>query len=329
MPFFLLRILALPANATTAAGEPATLVHAYAVAMRTKSDDEFCITALSNKSTAFEVNGAPNLDLSQCTVFTPNGGASCTNQAGNKVKGAYVGSKGRSNDNCGAEQVSPLQPIDPFNALKSNLTNKCSPASIWTAPKNGKGTPPTANILVNGANYTTASPICGDAVLTGPVTLSGNNVLVIENGRLDLAGQTLKVAGGGSLTMVFSGNGGEHYPYSSVNGGTLDYSAPTSGTWSGVAMYQNPDLTSGLDFTYSGNTPAFKVTGMIYAPKAKVTLSGAINHASSGLACLSFFVDSVLVNGTASIFATPTIDCEQAGVDPDKLQTLQKVVMVQ
>lgn len=337
MPFFLLRTLGFAGNTTTASGAPATNVYAYAIAMRTKSDDQFCITTLSNKTTAFEVNGGPELDLSQCTVFAPNGGASCTNQAGNKVKGAYVGSGGKSNDNCGVEQVNPLELLDPFNALTSNLPSDpddvCS--SYWTAPKNGKGTPPTANVLANGGNYTISAPICGDAVLTGDVTLSGHNVLLIENGRLDLAGHTLKTASGGSLTIIFSGEAGsssfEHFPYSSANGGVLDYSAPSSGAWSGVAMYQDPRLANGkaTNFTYSGSVPAFKITGMIYAPRADVTLSGAINHATSGLACLSFFVNSVLVNGTASIFATPTIACEQAGLDPDEVQTLQKVVMVQ
>jgi hypothetical protein len=47
--------------------------------------------------------------------------------------------------------------------------------------------------------------------------------------------------------------------------------APTGGTWSGVAMYQDPSLTSGVDIAYTGNSPTWDLTGLIYLPHSSVT----------------------------------------------------------
>lgn len=347
VPIRLLSVLGFEGNATTAAGAAATNVYARAIATRAKSDTMFCITTLSAQSDAFEVNGTPNLDLRTCTVLAPNGGASCTNQAGSMVQGAYVATSGRDNDNCGIEQVNPLPAMDPLASLANSLPSSCGYVAGFPQDRRNS-TLPAENRLQGSKFFSSAQPRCGDVRLTGDVTVTGQSVLVIVNGHLDLAGFKLRTAANSSLAIVFAGTGNsavdknyEHFVCSSglnpsncastQNGGVLDFSAPASGTWSGVAIYQDPRLPTGqpVNFIASGSSPQFNLTGMVYAPRADVTISGAINHASQGLACLTFFVNSVLVNGTGSIFATPTLQCEQAGLDPDDWQTLQKVVLVQ
>ncbi len=42
----------------------------------------------------------------------------------------------------------------------------------------------------------------------------------------------------------FFGNYGELY-HAAAGRGTLDFNAPTSGTWSAIAIYQDPALTAG------------------------------------------------------------------------------------
>ena len=68
------------------------------------------------------------------------------------------------------------------------------------------------------------------------------------------------------------------------------------------------------DFTVSGNNPQFNVTGLIYAPNGNVAISGAINHATAGDACLAFIVKTLQIQGTGSIFAYPTRQCDRAGL---------------
>jgi hypothetical protein len=123
---------------------------------------------------------------------------------------------------------------------------------------------------------------------------------VIENGQLDTNGYTLH---GSGLTLVFSGSNSGNYQHIPTGGGTLDISSPTSGTWSGVAMYQNPSLTNGVDISAAGNTPTWNISGLVYLPHSSVTLSGAVNKASAGAQCFELVVDNVTVNGTGDIFA--------------------------
>ena len=151
--------------------------------------------------------------------------------------------------------------------------------------------------------------VCGDQQLTGDTTIN-NTVLVIENGRLDTNSHTLS---GSGLTVVFSGSNNASYQHIPTGGGTLDIAAPTSGAWSGVAIYQDPSLTTNVNLSYSGNSPTWNLTGLVYLPHASVTLSGAVNKSSKGQRCFTMVVDNITINGTGSIFANDT-QCQAAGL---------------
>jgi hypothetical protein len=138
---------------------------------------------------------------------------------------------------------------------------------------------------------------------------------VIENGQLDTNGYTLQTAPGSALSIIFSGSDPSgtysHYP---TGGGTLDFAAPTSGTWKGIAIYQDPKLPSGADvnITDAGNSPTWKITGVVYLPHSSVTFSGAVNKSSNGASCFELVVDNITINGTGSILANGS--CAAAGV---------------
>jgi hypothetical protein len=111
---------------------------------------------------------------------------------------------------------------------------------------------------------------------------------------------------------VFSGDNTSGYTHYATGGGTLDIQAPTSGSWSGVAMVQDSRLTNGVDFTYSGNSPTWDLTGLVYLPKSNATFSGAVNKSSHGAACFVMVTYTLLINGTADILETG--GCPQAGL---------------
>jgi hypothetical protein len=156
--------------------------------------------------------------------------------------------------------------------------------------------------------------VCGDLQLTGDVTIDApaGAVLVIENGQLDTNGHTLSTTNGSALTVVFSGDASIGYTHAPTGGGTLDFAAPTSGTWSGIAIYQDPNLTSGVDISAAGNSPTWDITGLVYLPHSSVTFSGAVNKSSNGHSCFVMVVDNITINGTGSILATG--GCAAAGL---------------
>lgn len=340
-PIYLLRITGFDGDTTAASGQPAQLIQALAVAKRLPGSG-FCITAYGTGNNAILFQGAPDLDLTGCDLYAPNGGASCNGQSGDTMRYTYVNTAGDAKD-CGSERTTPLDSANAYAALASNIPDadaNCPGADYALkypqSPRNGpsKDTVGATKQLSGTQSFASSAPLCGDHKLTGNLTVSGESVMVIHNGRLDLAGYTLTVAAGAHLTIVFGGTNTagqdpDYHVMSSANGGVIDILAPTSGTWAGVALYQDPALTGdGVDMLVSGSNPEFNITGLIYAPKAEVELSGAINHATAGDACLAFVVDTLRVNGTGSIFAYPTRQCDRAGLTAlDRVY--DKVVLVQ
>ena len=126
---------------------------------------------------------------------------------------------------------------------------------------------------------------------------------MIENGQLDTNGFSLTTSSGSGLTIIFSGTTSGSYIHAPTGGGTLDIAAPTSGPWSGVAIYQDPALTSGVDISAAGNSPTWDITGLVYLPHSSVTFSGAVNKSSNGHSCFVLISDNITINGTGSILA--------------------------
>ena len=79
-----------------------------------------------------------------------------------------------------------------------------------------------------------------------------------------------------------------------------------------MAIYQAPNLTAGVNISAAGNSPTWDLTGITYFPHAAVTFSGAVNKSSNGKSCFGLVVDSMVINGTASILSRG--ECAQAGV---------------
>ncbi|MDQ6702318.1 MAG: pilus assembly protein TadG-related protein [Pseudomonadota bacterium] len=291
----------------------ATALAATAVASSAKAYP-YCILALGGVTKDITSNGAPKANLKGCNTMS-NTGATCNGSNLN----ANVGDAHGTNNGCGVVQNSnvPVVP-DPYAKLASNIpANTCGGKYPQEPAKKGPALP-LSNQWSGSKSLSGYDVVCGDQQLTADTTISApsNAVLVIENGRLDTNGFTLKTTSGSGLTIVFTGdanNGSyQHYPSGS---GTLDIAAPTSGTWSGMALYQDPNLTDkggNLDISYAGNNPTWDISGMVYLPNSSVTFSGAVNKASNGLSCFGLTVGDITINGTADILSNT--QCAAAGV---------------
>lgn len=332
VPFALLSVVGYTGDTTSTSGAPATTVTATAVA-QLQQGSGFCLIGLG-PGDAIQFSGAPKMDLTGCSILAPNGDTSCNGQSGATIKFSYdKNAVSPSTKQCGTEVVGSASFTDNWSSLSSQalMTDPCG--GSW---KSDSGKTPTFNTIATATDVDASSSHCGDTKLTADVSIaSGNHTLVIYNGRLELNGHKLSTASGAGLTIIFSGtavsSGGTTYTSTFSGSGTLDYAAPTSGTWSGVAVYQNDSVLTGsknvIDETDIGNTPAFDITGLWYAPKSKISFGGAINHATAGYACLAFIALTVGANGTGSIFANPTRECDRAGLTLPKLN--DKAVLVQ
>lgn len=310
MPLILAQFVGISGD-TTLAGAPAKQIRAIAVATQGLTPRPYCLVALGSSGTTIRSNGAPFADLSGCNLMA-NGDATCN---GHNL-GADVGDAHGSNSGCGVTQNSNAPELtDPYAALASNIpADPCNGNYPQEPAKKKDPALPVSNQFAGGYSWGAVQTVCGDMQLTGPVTVSnssGPTVLVIYNGELDTNGFSFTSTNGAAVTVVFAGSSGfSHIP---TGGGTLDITAPTSGTWSGVAIYQDPSLTSGVDVSAAGNSPTWDITGLVYMPKASVTFSGAVNKASNGVSCFALVVNNITINGTGSILAHG--QCGQAGLE--------------
>jgi Flp pilus assembly protein TadG len=320
LPLLLTSIVGFSGNATimsaTSSGVsqhstiPAMSMQGSSIAT-SASSYKYCIVALGTTGvTDITSNGAQKADLGGCNIAS-NAGATCN---GGNLNAGIVDAHGAIKG-CGTTQNANLPPpsiTDIYAALASSIPNDtCN--SVYPQEPASKNSPalPTSNQWTGTYTISGYKIACGDQQLIGNTTINGG-VLVIENGRLDTNGYTLT---GNPLTIVFSGSpNNSSYQHVPSGGGGLNIAAPTSGTWSGVAIYQDPALTTNVDISSAGNSPTWNISGLVYLPHAAVTLSGSAGASTSGAKCFMLVIDHLTINGTGSVLANDT-ECAKAGLN--------------
>jgi Flp pilus assembly protein TadG len=352
---------------TTLNGAAAKLLSSVAVAKPMIQPQPLCMVALatSGASQAIRTNGSPTANLNGCNVMS-NTAAQCN---GSNLGAGLGLAHGTSNGcgvksvsgvdvvadpyHDRAVSIPPLAnsgcPSYPQESKHGNTVTPPSPLPT-TPPLPSKivtlnGGASSLNLSSGGYSYdggkgtTNNFFACGDQVLSADMVINAPAgspaTLVVENGQLDLNGHSLTTADGSAVTVVFSGDPSStsytHAPTDNTNGNTgrLDITAPSSGPWSGVAIYQDPSLTTGLDVSAAGNSPTWNITGLVYMPHASVTLKGAIDKANAGKSCVVLVADNFTISGTAGILKTDIGQCPQAGLNMPTATIASRSALVQ
>jgi Flp pilus assembly protein TadG len=323
---------------------------ASAMAGLTNSPVSDCILSLATSGIAYNVNGAggASIDLNQCDVQA-NGGAKCdgTNASAN-VEMYFV-----SGNNAKCSPPDPAYPsggsqmvCDPYGGItptgytgtpctaiypRTNIpSHSCSGSNPYPQEPVKKNDPalPSSNTPsnTNPPAWSATTFFCGDVQLSGDLTIpSGTSLIVIENGQLDLNNKTMQGAG---VTIIFTGTNGGGYSHTPPANGTLDISAPTTGDWHGVAIYQDPALTSGVDWASNGNSLNWDITGLIYMPNSNIAFKGTINKATGGVNCFTMVNATTLLSGTVKINENQS-QCDLAGLNTLPTSNLPRAVLVQ
>jgi len=305
-------------------------LNAVAVAQPAQQNQPVCLLALASSGTspALNTNGAPTGNMNGCDSMS-NTAASCS---GHNL-GLDISFAAGTNTGCGAKQVHNDPITDPYyTRISGNIAkfpgNPCTSYPQETHQGNhytvAASNQLTGPITLTGNSTGDAYTFwCGDIELTVDVTVTttgGAAVLIIENGQLDLNGHAFQTANGSALTIVFTGSntgGYTHAPTDNTNGsgGALNIAAPTTGPWAGIAVVQDPSLTTGLNVSAAGNSPTWDITGLIYMPHASITLKGAIDKSTFGNQCVVMVADNFQISGTGGIMKTDIGGCPAAGLN--------------
>jgi hypothetical protein len=332
---------------TTLNGTLEKRLSSLAVAKQTTQPDNLCMLALAGSGAAqgIRTNGSPTGNMNGCDSMS-NTAAQCN---GSNL-GLGISFAVGSNNGCGTKQLPNKALTDPYSYLASNIPPLSSSPCAGNYPQettHGNTVIPPSTLVqgaatLNGATNSLSLSggnnfMCGDQVLTADVIIDTPvgqpAVLVVENGQLDLNGHKLTTSSGSAVTLVFSGTNGTytHGPTDNTNGpgGVLDITPPTTGSWAGVAIYQDPSLTTGVNVSASGNSPAWNITGLVYMPHATLTLKGAIDKSANGKSCLVMVADNFQISGNGGILKTDIGHCAQAGLNMPQGTIAGRTALVQ
>lgn len=313
-PLYLLQVLGYTGN-TTAGTSRAQSIVAGALATTVGVPGPFCLTALggsgAKKGDAITANGVPKSSI-DCNIQSAQN-ANCNGSNG--LTSGWSDAVG--SNSCGSLERTVASVADPYASLQSNITKTCGSGPYPQIPTK-KSDPQLPSGNVWSANSLPTQNVCGDFQLSHDITLTTSGTLVIENGSLDLNGHTLSTSGTGvGLTIILTGTNSGSYTHiieDTAGGGVFNISSPTSGTWSGMAIYQDPAVAE-QSITYTGNSPTFDISGIVYLPVTDFTANGAVNKSTNGYSCFTLVVNTLSVSGTGDLFYTnPQSQCIQQGV---------------
>lgn len=170
--------------------------------------------------------------------------------------------------------------VDPLASLpRPNGTGSCSP---------------DPDLRPNKAVTLPPGIFCGGLDVKGTVTLVDGGVYVVRDGALRI-NSNAEVTGKNVL-IYLTGNGAELR----INGGAkLTLSAPATGTYKGVLIYQDASSTNVADNDLNGNAESV-LSGIVYTPRYKLTISGNTSLGKAGTA-LSLIASRIEFTGSSVV----------------------------
>ena len=292
-----------------------TNVQARAVARADVNDS--CIWSLNpTAAQAINVVGAADVNLG-CGMIAntddPDGihkeGSGCLAASEYKVNGGYDESL---NSGC------PLDPVPETSITPADDPLASLPEPTYT-PCVGGGPPVN---LSGTADYTlSVDPMTGVGVYCTNINITTSGTVTFEAGMHIFDGSALNIQGGSNvegseLTLYWSENGGVNDGIDIAGGATVTLSAPTSGTYAGILMYQSRDTAPGVTHKLTGGS-TMDLDGIIYAPTTDVEFAGGAAADSSSIliiadevefkggdAFLGDFDTSVILNNALMLQAT-------------------------
>lgn len=286
-------------------GIASVTVSAHTIAMGPTVATGACLLALDPgkplSDQGIQFNGSPSVNMAGCTIRS-NTSLSCSGNSIGTVASIAAGSASGCTNPKSNSYITP----DIYASLASNITAACGGSKLGATWSPGNSPPPASMKTVSKGSYTEYH-ICGDLNLSGRGSLFGNapssdSVIIIENGSVTLADNASVSAMRTAFVLTGDNSAASSINFPNGNGqsATLSMSPPTDTTnpWHGMALYQDPSLTNGIDDNW-GPGATLIVDGVIYLPKSNVTMKGV--GTSNSVGCTVLVVGTFTTNGTVNL----------------------------
>jgi Flp pilus assembly protein TadG len=248
-----------------------------------------CILALDpSANAAINISGSGAINSPNCNVVANSTSSNAINMSGSATINAKclvatgnVKTTSGVTETCAAPQTGVAPTADPYASVPAPTPS----GSCLTVPG---GSP----LTLYPGNYCNGLSVGGGSVTFEPG-------VYYVNGNFALSGST--VANGSGVTFFLAGGNN-----TAISGSaTVNFSAPTSGTYSGIVFFGDRTVTNGNN-NFSGGTTS-NIGGAIYFPTQKVTYSGG---SSSGNVCTNIVAGTINISGQANLNAA----CSNTGM---------------
>ena len=267
-------------------------VTARAVAFNGATSSQCTLALNQNQPDTIDLQGSFNANFPGCTVVDDSNDPNALNftGGGGSLTAGAVGVVGGAGGHTGDSTPPPQTGVAPVSDPLANLPAPTYNAASCTAPPSGTSWGPASpggtvcysgNIKVQ-QNITMAA---GTYVFTGDLDFTGHGSLT-GAGNPAAPGVTLYFAGpNGQLGGPGNGNT------------TLNLTAPTSGPYNGILIYQDRTDSNLAEFN---GTPITNLTGIIYMPDNALEFSG---NTTSNL-ITDLIVNQLIEQGNATVNIT-------------------------
>jgi Flp pilus assembly protein TadG len=288
-------------------------VSASAIAAQGQSSSTcVCLQGASNQ--ALYMSNGSTLSAPTCGIVIDSNASNAIGMIGGSSLGAKtLGTVSTTWDN--SSNIYGGASISASTKIVQGITTTCAP-SMPTAPVDSTCSADPLNSNQGGGVSYTVGPGSkygttenGDMVCYTSLTIGANSdtvtlnpgIYVIDGGYLTFDSGTMK---GGSGVFFYLENGAS---LTIQNGANVTLSAPTSGTYSGILLYQQASDTATL--TIDGGTSA-SISGAILAPGAAVIM----NNGAGASVSSEVVAQTLTMSGGGKLTATPTINLGSLGL---------------
>jgi Flp pilus assembly protein TadG len=305
----------------------APVIQATATAGSVASGGDPCMLALNTTGTAIDNSGNTTVSAPTCIFYSDSASANSAAAGGNSsvTAKAIAGVGGiASSNNWVVNQYLPYSPTlpDPFAPPSSTAitpdTSDMKCAGHWST--HGQTTTWVNDALTDGADITTMKDASGNqANCFSSLSVGSNKSLSIPTsytGPIYISGGNVDLQGAfscGACTIVLTNSDPTSTTvgtFSSNAQATNNITAPTSGTYKGIAVFQDRRAPGGNVDKINGGSGNV-ISGVVYFPNDTLWLNGTGSAVSL---CSMFVAKNLKFNGTGQIAISAPTDASCAGV---------------
>jgi hypothetical protein len=321
--------------------------------------DNPCILALGTSGTVVEVSDLTRLDMPNCSGAANSASRSAIDLHGNTSSITAATLLTRGEISLQGNPIDPAAPPSEFTLASRPMIGSASISDPYAgtlahdflttgmptvgrckSKSAGRARVYNGNCVIPGTSLTRADVLLSAKTqISGSWTVATGQTVDLSPGTYWVTGDlTIQTTGllkcstcdnvkGAGVTIILAEQNNKVGTLTTAANGTLDFNAPSSGLFAGLAIVQDSHgLPAGTTYTSIRSTlslgPDATLNGLVYFPNSSMTFQG--NPSAAGPKCLLLVVDALTVEGNSSL---DTGGCTNAGLT--KLPTVYTVALAQ